>query len=128
MVQPVFPQIYTIQQVSDHLKVSKHTLRYWEKALDGVIAPLRTKGGQRRYTLKHLVIIEEIKRLKRKGLTLSEIRNEMNLERPGKKTAVINPDGVDFIAEKITEAVRSVVYNMLEGKGSSMDFRGARWK
>ena len=42
--------------------VSKHTLRFWEKTLNGVIVPLRTKGGQRRYTKYHLQIINEIKK------------------------------------------------------------------
>ena len=44
----------TIQEVSDRAGISKHTLRFWERELNGVIVPLRTKGGQRRYTLETL--------------------------------------------------------------------------
>jgi DNA-binding transcriptional MerR regulator len=42
--------LYTIQQLSEKLKISKPTLRFWEKELKNIIVPRRTGGGQRRYT------------------------------------------------------------------------------
>jgi DNA-binding transcriptional MerR regulator len=105
----------TIQEVSKRSGVPTHTLRFWEKELEGVIVPERTKGGQRRYSPQHLVVIEEIKGLKDKGMTLVEIRGELN--------HLINSDGegynhhrADILADKIAEVVRTAIFNYLEGK------------
>ena len=63
-------KMLTIQEVSQRLGLTPHTLRFWEKELERVIVPLRTKGGQRRYTLEHLFVIDEVKRLKNKADSL----------------------------------------------------------
>lgn len=55
--------LISIQEVSVLLKVPKPTLRFWEKELDGILVPLRTDGGQRRYTVENITVIEEIKKL-----------------------------------------------------------------
>jgi DNA-binding transcriptional MerR regulator len=105
----------TIQEVSKRSGVATHTLRFWEKELEGVIIPERTKGGQRRYTKEHLLVIDQIKSLKDKGMSLVEIKGELN--------HVINPGGADYnnhradiLADKIAEVVRSVIVHYLEGK------------
>jgi len=36
----------SIQEVSTFLNVPKPTLRFWEKELDGILVPSRTRGGQ----------------------------------------------------------------------------------
>ena len=105
----------TIQEVSRRSGVSTHTLRFWEKELKGVIVPQRTKGGQRRYTLEHLLVIEEIKKLKNKGLTLPEIRADLN-RRFGIDVEALNKDGADVLADKIAEIVRTTIFNFLNGK------------
>ena len=66
--------LLTIQQLSNRLKIPKPTLRFWEKELDGLIDPHRTEGGQRRYNHKHISIIEEVKRLRKNGIPLAEIK------------------------------------------------------
>ena len=53
------------------------TLRFWEKELDGILAPLRTHEGQRRYTVENIAVIEEIKKLKKKGMSLPEIKRKL---------------------------------------------------
>ncbi len=63
-------QTLTIQEVSQRLKVTKHTLRFWEKELGAIIVPLRTQGGQRRYTRKHISMIEEIQKLRGMGVNI----------------------------------------------------------
>ena len=105
----------TIQEVSKRSGISTHTLRFWEKELAGIIVPGRTKGGQRRYTSEHLLVIDQIKSLKDKGMSLVEIRGELNPR--------INLDGeeykhhrADILADKIAEVVRSAIFNYLEGK------------
>jgi len=109
------PQTLTIQQVSQRLKVTKHTLRFWEKTLAGVIVPLRTKGGQRRYTLEHLFVIEEIKRLKKKGLSLTDIKNKLyDSYNTGEDNS--NSERIDLLANQIAEAVKSAIYRFFEGE------------
>jgi UDP-N-acetylglucosamine 4,6-dehydratase len=66
--------LLSIQEVSDRLRVPKHTLRFWEKECQGLFEPLRTPGGQRRYTPEDISIIEEIKKLRKRGKGLAEIK------------------------------------------------------
>lgn len=104
---------YSIQEVSDRAKVSKHTLRFWERELNGIIVPLRTHGGQRRYTPYHLVIIEEIKRLKKKGLSLIDIKRVLD-KRRAESIPNNNLDKIEILANRIAEAVKTTLYNFLE--------------
>ena len=107
------PQTLSIQQVSRRLKVTKHTLRFWEKKLAGVIVPLRTEGGQRRYTLEHLFLIEEIKRLKRKGLSLVDIKNKLDDSySTGEDNS--NSQRIDLLANQIAEVVKSAIHRFFE--------------
>lgn len=108
---------YSIQEVSSRANVSKHTLRYWERELNGIIVPLRTNGGQRRYTLYHLMIIEEIKRLKKKGLSLVDIKKILDKSKD-ESIRNNNLDKIDILANRIAEAVKSTLYNFLEEENS----------
>ena len=103
----------TIQEVSERLGLTTHTLRFWEKELNGVIMPLRTKGGQRRYTLEHLFVIDEIKRLKNKGLSLANIREELD-SRYNHDGNSREPQRVDLLANRIAEIVRSTINSFFE--------------
>ena len=103
-------QPLTIQEASEMLGVTKHTLRFWEKELEGIIVPLRTGGGQRRYTSDHIAVIEEIKRLRAKGLSLPDIKRVLQNEN-GMKYEDSTSQDIDFLAEQIAEVVRSAVYD-----------------
>jgi DNA-binding transcriptional MerR regulator len=103
----------TIQEASQRLGLTPHTLRFWEKALDKVIVPLRTKGGQRRYTLEHLFVIDEIKRLKSKGLSLAKIKEELN-DRYNSVSDNGNHHKVDLLANRIAEIVRSTIISFFD--------------
>jgi DNA-binding transcriptional MerR regulator len=106
---------FTIKEVSKRSGVSTHTLRFWEKELEGVIVPERTKGGQRRYNPDHLGVIEEIKSLKAKGLRLTDIRRELR-HRFGPDKENDNEERADVLADKIAEIVRTTIFNYLNGK------------
>jgi DNA-binding transcriptional MerR regulator len=111
------PQIktLTIQEVSRRCGVSTHTLRFWEKELEGVIVPQRTTGGQRRYTMENLLAIEEIKRFKTQGMTLADIRHQLN--NPGASAHGNSNDGsVDLLADRVAEIVRSAICKFFQGK------------
>ena len=45
--------------------VEVHTLRYWEDEFGGLLDPIRTDGGQRRYRPEDIDLIERIKGLLR---------------------------------------------------------------
>lgn len=105
----------TIQEVSARSGISKHTLRFWEKELSGVIVPLRTKGGQRRYTFEHILMVEEIKRLKGKGFSLEDIRRDIN-HRFNSEADHLNDEEADVLAKRIAEMVRAAVFSFLEEK------------
>jgi DNA-binding transcriptional MerR regulator len=104
---------YSIQEVSTRANVSKHTLRFWERELTGIIVPLRTDGGQRRYTSYHLFIIEEIKRLKKKGLSLLDIKRILDNSKDGVQN-VDDAARIDLLANQIAEVVKSTLYDFLK--------------
>ena len=106
-------KMLTIKEVSQWLGVSRHTLRFWEKELRGIIVPLRTKGGQRRYTLEHLFLIDEIKKLKKKGLSLVDIKENFsqNDNNPHEDS---DANRIDLLANQIADIVRSAIYNFLK--------------
>jgi MerR family transcriptional regulator, heat shock protein HspR len=109
------PDTYTIQEVSSMANVSKHTLRFWERELEGIIVPLRTNGGQRRYTSYDLFIIEEIKRFKKKGLSLIDIKKILHT---GKDSSSKNNslEKIDLLADQIAKVVKSTLYNFMENE------------
>ena len=43
-------RLYSIKEASELTDVPAHTLRHWERKIPGFLQPVRTKGGQRRYT------------------------------------------------------------------------------
>jgi DNA-binding transcriptional MerR regulator len=105
-------QLFTIQQISRKLNIPKPTLRFWEKELDGIIKPLRTPGGQRRYTIEHLSIIQKINRMRKQGMRLSEIKAKLNNLNAGVKLPT-NPVDFEVLVERVTEVVKSEIYRLL---------------
>lgn len=64
-------RLYSIKEASELTDVPPHTLRFWERKIPGFLKPVRTDGGQRRYTAECL---EKIRKLdyyvNHKGMTL----------------------------------------------------------
>ena len=107
MPEPV--QMLSIHEVSQRLNVTKHTLRFWEKKLDGIIVPLRTPGGQRRYTPEHLFIIEKIKKLKNMGLSLVDIKIKLG-NTSNNETEDSMDQKIDHLANRIADMVKLEIY------------------
>ena len=105
-------QVFTIQQLSLKLNIPKSTFRFWEKELDGIIVPLRTSGGQRRYTVEHISIIEDIINLRKNGMSLSEIRNKLS-NNPTEADDFYF-DGMGILAKRIALVVRAEVYSFFQ--------------
>ena len=124
-------RLSSIQEVSDLLKVPKPTLRFWEKELDGIIVPHRTRGGQRRYALEHLAIIGKVKELREKGMSLPEIKRKLGKGqmseagsqtcpqrsrlRGGRGSGDERTDGIDLLAARVAEVVKAEVNRFFEG-------------
>ncbi|MBN1832762.1 MAG: MerR family transcriptional regulator [Deltaproteobacteria bacterium] len=104
-------QLLTIQQLSHRLRIPKPTLRFWEKEFEGILVPLRTAGGQRRYTVENTSIVEKIRKFKLQGMTLADIKSEL-----GNSSKVKGEDlsSVASFADKIAEVVRQEVIRFLE--------------
>ena len=100
--------LFSISEISQKLRVPKHTLRFWEREFSGIIVPHRTQGGQRRYTIENIAVVEMIKRLRDKGLSLSEIKKELA---NGTRGAQNQTSKIDLLASRVAEVVKTEVYN-----------------
>ena len=111
-------QLHSIQQLSIKLNIPKPTLRFWEKEFEGLLQPLRTNGGQRRYTSEHVSIIGEIKMLKKVGLRLAEIKRKLGKgqmsEAGGQRTEDGRTEGIDLLAERVAEVVKMEVLRFFQ--------------
>jgi MerR family transcriptional regulator, aldehyde-responsive regulator len=75
----------TIQQASEKLEVSAHTLRYYERA--GLVPPVtRVSGGHRRYQSIDLGWAAFVRKLRRAGLSIGAIRTYAQLQMEGEDT------------------------------------------
>ena len=104
-------QLFTIQQLSNRLNIPKPTLRFWEKELEGIFVPHRTQGGQRRYTVEHIATIEEIKKLKSRGMSLMDIRRTFHNRR---EESDPNAARIDLLLDRITEVIKAEIANFFE--------------
>ena len=103
--------LFKIQEISRKLNIPKSTLRYWEKEFDGLFAPIRTNGGQRCYTSKHVSTIGEIITLKKAGLSLAEIKRKLGNRYNSDNS---NREDIDLLAERVAGVVRSEVVGFFE--------------
>ncbi len=107
-----------IQEVSQRLRIPRHTLRFWEKELDGIIVPFRTKGGQRLYSDETISVIKEIKSLRNRGMSIAEIRAKfsMNAEH---ETDDLDFREIDVLANRVAQVVKSELFRFLSKNGVS---------
>lgn len=54
---------YRVQEVSKKLGVPTSTIRYWESAFPAFVKPIRTNGGQRRYSDEDIDALMQVKEL-----------------------------------------------------------------
>lgn len=104
-------QLLSILQVSEKLNVPKHTLRFWEKELNGLLVPFRTNSGQRRYTMENLLLLGQVKKCRDNGLGLPEIIQRIGQSLEGE---VSQPSKVDLLATRVAEAVKTEVYSFFK--------------
>ena len=108
-------QFLTIQELSRNLDIPKPTLRFWESEFKGILVPARSRGGQRRYTSENIIIIKKIKFLKHQGHSLTEIKDILLNDQNQKELSSYHV-GIDFLAERIAEAVKTEIYNFFQNE------------
>jgi DNA-binding transcriptional MerR regulator len=107
----IHEKFLTIEEVSAHLKIPKHTLRFWEKIFEGVLVPSRTKGRQRRFNAENIALIIKIKKMRERGMSLTEIRDELN---NGHSCSPSNSNHIDQLAKRVADVVKAEVYQFFE--------------
>jgi DNA-binding transcriptional MerR regulator len=102
--------LFTIRQVSTLIGLRPSTLRFWEKEFEGILAPVRTTGGQRRYRAEDLTVIKRIKQMREEGATISGIKR--NLVK-GEKGDYPDPGRINLLADKVAEVVKAEIFHFL---------------
>jgi DNA-binding transcriptional MerR regulator len=108
---------FTVNQVSEKLSIPKPTLRFWEKELSDIIVPLRTIGGQRRYTAAHLTTLEKIRELRNTGKSLPEIRDLLG--NGFDRDRNVGQIDIERLSKRIAEVVKDEIENFLKKKSGS---------
>jgi DNA-binding transcriptional MerR regulator len=73
-------RLLPIGSVGELTRVPAHTIRYWEKAFPEFLKPVRTEGGQRRYSLGDVQAIKTLNSLlHEQGLTTKGARQALGL-------------------------------------------------
>lgn len=111
--KPFIMQYLTIKQVSEITGIPSYTLRFWEKEFDGILVPSRTDGGQRRFCGEDISIIENIKRLKEQGMSLTGIKARLTDEH---SECDSDENRIDLLAKRVAEVVKGEVYRFLSGE------------
>lgn len=101
---------FSVQQVSRQCDIPKLTLRFWEKKFADILVPVRSHGGQRRYSARHLELIGKIKQLKEQGLSLGAIRQAIADTPIEKRSPEIQ---LEKVADQVASLVRQEVFRLL---------------
>ena len=109
---PSSERLYTIQEISQELNLPKSTLRFWEKRLEGLIKPIRSKGGQRRYLPEHIATLHHIKRLKQQGAKLNDIQRKLRKEREHPPVD-LSEQHIHYLADRVAGLVKEEIFRYL---------------
>ncbi len=102
----------SIREVSRITNTPSHTIRFWEQELEGIVVSRRSRGGQRQYSPQTVQMIEEIRRLRREGVSLQKIRQMLGSSQNDDSSRV---HGIDALAERVSALVRQEIYSFLRG-------------
>lgn len=78
--------MYKIGEITQLLRVSTHTLRYYEK--ESIILPDRNENGDRIYTESHLQWLKFVLKLKETQMPISKIKEYAYLYTQGEHTVI----------------------------------------
>ena len=112
----------SIQQISRKFDIPRSTIRFWEKELNGLIAPFRTRGGQRRYTVDDTALIGRIKELRNEGLSLAEIKRNLEFIEQF-PSGSLKLENVDRLADRLSEVIKNEIYLFLKNEKKRDNFK-----
>jgi DNA-binding transcriptional MerR regulator len=107
--------LLSIQQISRKFDIPKSTIRFWEKELNGLIVPNRTRGGQRRYTDENAAMIKRIKDLRQEGFCLAEIKRNLAFK-VNLSPSSPELDNINRLAERLSKLIKNEVYHFLKNQ------------
>lgn len=84
----------SIGQAADHAGVAAHVLRHWEAT--GLLAPARTRTGERRYSPDDLYRIALIVKAKKAGFSLDDIGEMFTTRDPTDRQAMLRQQRADL--------------------------------
>ncbi|MBQ9278328.1 MAG: MerR family transcriptional regulator [Lachnospiraceae bacterium] len=90
-------ETYMIKDAAKELNVEAHVLRYWEEELG--LAIKRNSMGHRYYDEKDILIFKNVQELKKRGLSLKDIRDGIEKARSG-QAGQLNDSNVDEIIDE----------------------------
>ena len=100
----------SVTQMAQHIGVSGHTLRYYERA--GLIQPInRTTGNQRRYRASDIEWVRFLLRLRQTGMNIAGMRKYARLRALGDATLEARLDLLAEHSQSIDERIRSLQDN-----------------
>jgi len=109
MVKSIQEQFFTINQASEKCGLPRSTLRFWERRFSPFLDPVRSTGGQRRYSDRHLRIIGRIIELKQQGLALGEVYRTLGRD-PISAGDADTHTRLEELATRVAGIVKSEVY------------------
>ena len=78
---------YTVGELAGRFGLPTNVLRHWET--EGLLTPVRTAGGQRRYRRADVVKVVLILQGKELGFSLAEIRRVLTTDDPADRRAAL---------------------------------------
>lgn len=99
---------FTIQQVAQETDLTVYTLRYYEDI--GLLDPItRAANGHRRYCEADIRRIGLLKRLRRTGMTLEDMKNFIDLYREGSTTTRLRRELLEAHRERVEEQIAELI-------------------
>lgn len=99
---------YKIGEVADSLGTTIRAVRYYEE--EGLLQPLRTAGGTRRYNERHLSRLKSILHLAANGFTLESIRLVSSL----RETCKTGDESSKKVSAQLDDKIKQLSARILE--------------
>ena len=94
--------IYTIQQMAEKTGLTAYTLRYYEDI--ALLEPIaRAPNGHRRYSEEDVLRVTFLKRLRKTGMSLEEMKHFIALYREGHASATARRELLEAQRQSVTE-------------------------
>jgi|SRR5699024_2572435 len=101
-------KLYSIQEVSRRLGISKDTLRYYDRI--GIVSPSRGANQYRKYSKDDLIDLMNIQIMQYAGFTLDEIKSKLIVNKEDHIDLAYYKEVAEFLDAKNAEIRRKVAH------------------